>query len=67
MHKRLVAPGGLASETVARAALACGATTEELVRVRVLDALDRGHLPLPTGCTEASVQAAMVALETPAS
>lgn len=59
-------PRGASREIVEGFALACGATPDELARVRVLDALDRGHLPLPDGCTEDRVRAAMAALETPA-
>ncbi len=59
MSSRLHAPGGLSLQKVTRAAIACGATSEELTRVCVLDAMDRGALSLPDGCSYEQVSQAL--------
>lgn len=63
VHRRMHGPGGLATSTIFALARTMGATPAELKRVRALDALDRGALPIPDGATEAQVQKAMAALE----
>jgi UDP-N-acetylenolpyruvoylglucosamine reductase len=63
LGQRLKAPGHLGTAAILDVARACGATPEELHRVRVLDALDRGALPLPEGVGEERVAAALAALE----
>lgn len=63
VHRRLHTPGCLGEERTIDLARACGATPEELHRVRVLDALDRRALPLPDGVDEGRVAAALAALE----
>lgn len=64
MHRRLQAPMGLSLDTILKAAKACSATSEELTRICVLDAMDRGVLPIPDGCSETKVCEAMAVLET---
>ena len=59
MSSRLHTPGGLSLRTVTKAAIACGATSEELTRVCVLDAMDRGALLLPDGCSYEQVSQAL--------
>jgi transcriptional regulator with XRE-family HTH domain len=57
--------GRVASVSTAKVILAAsahGATTEELESIEVLDALDRGALPLPPGTSEEAVRAARCAL-----
>lgn len=51
--------GHMSLDKALACAAACGATEAELDRVRVLDALDRGSLPLPDGTTEDRVVAAL--------
>lgn len=65
MSSRLHGPGGLSLQTIARAALTCGATPEELTRVCVLDAMDRGALPLPDGCSYEQVHQALTIVAVP--
>jgi hypothetical protein len=60
---RLRAPGHLGTAALLDVARAAGASPIELARVRVLDALDRGSLPIPDGASEAQVAKAMAALE----
>lgn len=62
IHRREYGPEGLSLEATVRAAEACGATQEELDMVRAMDALDRGTLLLPEGCTAKQVRDAMRAL-----
>lgn len=55
--------GHLSLDKALACAAACGATAAELDRVRVLDALDRGALPIPEGSTEQDVCNAFGMLE----
>jgi transcriptional regulator with XRE-family HTH domain len=61
--ERLAGRPSLSLQRTLDVARACGATPEELHRVRVLDALDRGALPLPNGVNADVVAAAMAVLE----
>jgi hypothetical protein len=63
MHRRMHCPAGLGSDKIIKLAKHMGATSAELARVRALDALDRGALPIPDGASEAQVAKAMAALE----
>jgi transcriptional regulator with XRE-family HTH domain len=62
MSSRLHGPGGMSIATLTQAAIACGATTEELTRLCALDAMDRGALAVPSGSSEEQVLAAQAAL-----
>lgn len=64
VHRRMHSPTlGLGPEKTIELAERLGATPAELKRVRVLDALDRGTLPIPDGATEQQVTKAIAALE----
>ena len=63
LHRRTLMPEGMGPDKVEAFAAALRADAAELDRVRVLDALDRGALPIPAGCTEERVARAMAALE----
>lgn len=62
VHRAETAPGGVSLDVCLAIAAACGATPAELVRVRVLDALDRGSLSLPADVGEEAVTAALALL-----
>lgn len=63
LSSRLYRPEPMTLGKVLAVATRCGATSWELDRVRVLDALDRGALPIPEGCDEATVAKALAVLE----
>jgi transcriptional regulator with XRE-family HTH domain len=62
MSSRLHGPGGMSLATLTRAAIACGATSEQLTRLCVLDAMDRGALLVPSQASEEQVHTALSAL-----
>lgn len=63
LGQRLRAPGHLGLAGIEGVARSAGATPTELARVRVLDALDRGSLPIPEETSEERVERAMAVLE----
>lgn len=63
LSSRLYRPEPMTLGKILAVAARCGATSWELDRVRVLDALDRGALPIPEGCDEATVAKALAVLE----
>jgi transcriptional regulator with XRE-family HTH domain len=63
LSARLYRPEPLTLDKLLAVARVCGATPEEVARVRALDALDRGALPLPEGVDEVRVAAALAVLE----
>lgn len=63
LSSRLYRPEPMVLGKVLAVAARCGATSAELERVRILDALDRGVLPIPDVCDEQRIAKALTVLE----
>jgi len=63
VYKAETSPSGVSLAALLSMGKACDATPDELQRIRILDALDRGYLPIPDGCAEERAARAMHILE----